>query len=84
MSNWPARLGEAVLSAGQPPCRACPQHSKCASQRLACVDFRYYVTHGEVPEADAEDTIPRVPTMEIFEAIYADDSVEITKSIVIN
>jgi hypothetical protein len=79
-----ARLGEAVLSAGQPPCRTCPQQSSCASQRLACTDFRYYVCHGEVPEADAEDVLPRVPTREIFEAIYADDSVEILNLKVIN
>lgn len=78
-----AQLGEAVLAAaGRAPCGTCQHTARCAAQRLACDDFRYYVIHGEIPvlaPEDAAELPPRQPTAELFNIIYnGDDDNEVS------
>lgn len=50
--DLPAPVGTALVDAiaatPAPPCEGCPEHARCGRERLACGDFRLYVTTGAV------------------------------------
>lgn len=41
-------LVDAIAAIPAPPCEGCPTHARCGRERLACTDFRVYVTTGTV------------------------------------
>lgn len=69
-------LQEAVANLGRAPCQSCPNQARCAEERIACLDFRYYVTHGEMPNLSDEDAEPRRPTKFVYDLIYSADDAE--------
>jgi hypothetical protein len=88
-------LFEAVAGVGNPPCTkyACTETARCASEKLACTAFRYFVETGRsanpliyYPQRFTLRNQPVMgdspkPTREIFDSLDEEDDDEKTANI---